>query len=578
MSQQGDVNWFRWNLNRRELISAFGLATMTAMLGACGGSDDDDAVDDAVTTSVAGGSAAPTVTTAAAATTETTTSQSEPKQGGSLICSYMFDSNTAPNPLLAGGNYLLWSRLFKFDRNLTPIPDLADGFEISEDRLVYTIHLRENAKWHDGKPVTADDVVFTVQQDLAPDSMHPLASYFKVNGEPIQAAKVDDYTVTLTVPEPYAPLIAHLAVIWTLPIAPKHLLEGVDPQTADFNNHPIGSGPFQFKELVPGDHLTLTRFDDYYFGAPLLDEVIIRIMPDTGARLAAFQAGEIDLDLREEDLIVTKQFEETDGAKAYYLDTPFVQQLSLKNDDPLFTDLRVRQAISHALDKPNMVRTVIGDEQYTAWEVVGKVHWAWEPNVTRYEYDPEKAKQLLDEAGWVVGSDNVREKDGQKFVFTFHPWRPFEQNYAPVIQQFLKAVGIQMDLQVVPDGASMQALRRGGEAQSIISGSINYEPSELYSSFHSSQFPPDGANIWFYQNTEVDALLEAGQTEIDQEKRAEIYRQVQRLIADDVPTIPLHYHVNNEIVRADRVAGFPEPAGNWNGVLYQEPWKIYKLS
>lgn len=545
----------RWELNRRDLLKAFGIGGMAALLSACGAP-----------------LAAPSAQQGAAAPVG-------PTKGGTLICAGPFDFGSF-NPLLgAGGNNLLWSRLFKFDANLNPLPDLAEGFEISEDRTVYTVKLRQNAKWHDGVPVTADDVVFTVESDLKPENNFPMAFVLKVGGEPVKVAKVDDHTVTFTVAEPYAPLLAHLAATWVMPIAPKHLLEGVDPQTAEFNANPVGSGPFKFKEVTMGDHLTVTRFDDYYLGAPLLDEIIIRVLTDKEARLAAFQAGEIDLDLREEDLITTNQFATVAGAKAYYLDTPYVQQLTLKNDDPLFADAKVRQAISHALDKPNMVRTVVGDQIYTAWSVVGKIHWAHNPDVVRYEYDVEKAKALLAEAGWADSDgDGVLEKDGTKFVFTHSPWRDFERAYAPLTQQFLKAVGIQMDIALVPDYASVEALRQEGKAQSLIFGCIDYEPGELFQYWHSSRFPPEGQNVYFYANARVDELLVQGQAEVDPAVRKGIYQEVQALIAADAATIPLHFHVNNEIVRADRVAGFPEPAGNWNGVLYQEPWNIYKIA
>ena len=546
----------RWELNRREFLQVLGAGGMAALLAACGAPP------------------VPSQTQPAAAPPGDT----GPKQGGTLIAASPFDF-TPFNPLLGfGGNYLLWSRLFKFDAKLNPIPDLAEDFEISDDRTVYTIRLRQNAFWHDGTPVTADDVIFTIESDLDPSNQFPMAHVLKVGNEPVRVAKVDDYTVTFTVAEPYAPLLAHMAASWVLPIGPKHLLDGVDLQTTDFNVNPVGSGPFKFKEVVQGDHLSLERFDQFYFGTPLLDGIIIRVLTDKEARLAAFQAGEIDLDMFEEDLIVTQQVAGVPGAKSYALDTPYVQQFTLKNTDPLFADVRVRQAISHAIDKPNMVRTVIGDADYAAWSVVGKIHWAHNPDTPRYEYDPEKAKALLAEAGWSdTDGDGVLEKNGEKFVFTHAAWRPFERDYAPLIQQFLKAVGIQMEIQTVSDYATIQVLRQGGEAQSLIYGSIDYEPGELFQYWHSNRFPPAGQNVWFYANERVDDLLQQGQMEFDVAKRAAIYREVQQYIMEEAATIPLHFHVQVDIARADRIAGYPEPVGNWNGVLYQEPWKIYKI-
>jgi peptide/nickel transport system substrate-binding protein len=555
----------RWNITRRSMLKGIGFGALTAALAACGAPSQPAA------TSTESGSAPET-------NAAPTVAPSTPAKGGILTAASPFDF-TIPNPLISasGGSSLLWSRLFKFDSTLTPIPDLAESLEISEDNLTYTVKLRKNALWHDGQPVTADDVVFTMEHILDDSNTFAFAFAFKVKGNPVKVAKVDDHTVTFTVPELYAPFLAHMASGWVMAIAPKHLLDGVDIQTTDFNQKPIGSGPFKVKEMVQGDRLVLSRFDQYYMGEPLLDEIVIRVLTDQEARLAAFQSGDIDIDLREEDMVVTRQFASVEGATAYILETPYVQQFTMNNADPLFSDVRVRKAMSHAIDKANMVRTVIGDEQMTAWQVVGPSHWAHEADVTKYEYDPEKAKQLLEEAGWVDDGSGVRAKDGQKFIFTHYAWRQFEQNYAPIMQQFLKAVGIQMDIQVVPDYPTISELRSNGTSQSLIFGSIDYEPAELFQYFHSSSVPPQAQNVWNYASPEVDKLLEEGQSSLDQEKRTPIYKEVQRRIADDAATIPLHYHLNNEIVRTDRVAGYPEPAANWNGVLYQEPWKIYKI-
>jgi peptide/nickel transport system substrate-binding protein len=196
--------------------------------------------------------------------------------------------------------------------------------------------------------------------------------------------------------------------------------------------------------------------------------------------------------------------------------------------------------------------------------------------VPTYAYDLARANALLDEAGWVLGADGVREKGGTKLSFVNQPWRDFERNYAPLMQQYLKAVGIDMQIATVPDFATVEQIRHEGKAQSLFFGSIDYEPGELHQYFHSSQIPPTGLNVWHYANPEVDALLDQGLAEVDIEARKPIYAKVQELILADCVTIPLHVHLNNVIVRTDRVTGYPEPAGNWSGVLLQAPWKVAK--
>ncbi len=496
--------------------------------------------------------------------------------GGTLIAAIPFDLWSIYNPLIGQSDKFMFNTLWRFDENLVPIPELAESYEISPDGKVYTIHLVKTAKWHDGQPLTAHDVVFMIQTVLKPEVNFPFKFTLQVNGQDIAAEAVDDYTVKLTLPSPSAALIAHLSALWVLTIAPKHLLEGEDLETTAFNTNPVGSGPFKFKEQVDGDHQTLVRNDQYFEGVPLLDEIIVRPITDLQARLAAFQSGEIDVDTREEDIISTNQFAATEGSTAYVLPTPYVQQLTLNVADPILADVNVRKAIAHALDRPAMVRTVVGDENYVALSVMGPGHWAYNPAVSTYAYDPARANTLLDEAGWVLGADGVREKGSVKLSFLNQPWRDFERNYAPLIQQYLKAVGIDMTIETVPDFATIQTIRQEGNAQSLFYGSIDYEPGELHQYFHSTQAPPTGQNLWHYANPEVDRLLEQGLAETDLELRKPIYAKVQELILADCVTIPLHVHLNNVIVRTDRVSGYPEPAGNWSGVLLRAPWLVAK--
>jgi len=500
----------------------------------------------------------------------------EGQPGGTLIAAIPFDLWSIYNPLIGQSDAFIFDQLWRFDPNLVPIPRLAESYEVSEDRTVYTIRLVQNATWHDGQPLTAHDVVFTWQTMLKPDVNFPYKFALQVNGQDIQAEAVDDHTVKLTLPAPSAALIAHLTAPWIFSVAPKHLLEGEDPETSSFNTQPIGSGPFKFEEQVDGDHQTLVRYDAYFGGAPLLDELITRPITDLQARLAAFQAGEIDVNTREEDVIATEQFAATEGSTPYILPTPYVQQFTMNNADPVFADPIVRKAIAHALDRAAMVRTVVGDETYVALSVMGPGHWAYNPDVPAYEFDPEKAKSMLDQAGWAVGSGSIREKDGVRLSFVNQPWRDFERNYAPLIQQYLKAVGIEMKIETVPDYATVQEIRQSGKAQSLFFGSIDYEPGELHQYFHSSQMPPTGLNLWQYSNSEVDQLLEEGNQEIDVEKRKPIYARIQELILGECATIPLHVHLNNVIVRTDRVGGYPEPTGNWLGVLLAAPTQVYK--
>lgn len=498
--------------------------------------------------------------------------------GGTLYVASPFDFTATINPMIGNTDGLIFSYLLKWDDQLIPGPSLAKEWTISDDGLVYTFTLVDNASWHDGTPLTANDVVFTVQTALLPETNFLFKFALQVNGVDITVEAPDDYTVVFTLPEPNATFLAHLASPWVLQIVPQHLLEGENQDTTDFGLNPIGSGPFKFVEKVDGDHMTYARNEEYFGGAPMLEEVIIRPIVDMQARIAAFQAGEIDIDNREEDLISTAQFAETEGSTAYILQTPYTQQFTMNAEDPLFSDANVRRAIAYALDRPAMVRSVIGDENLAAHSVIGPGHWAYNDALETYPYNVDMANQMLDEAGWVREGDGVRTKDGVEFSFTNYAWRDFERGYAPLIQQYLAEVGIQMNIEQVPDWATIQEHRLGGTAQSLFYGSIDYDPGELHQYFHSSQFTPTGQNVWHYGNPDLDALLEAGNATTDQAERIDLYKQAQQIIIDDCVTIPMHVHINNVIVRTDRVAGYPEPAGNWLGVIYTDPVNIHLLN
>jgi peptide/nickel transport system substrate-binding protein len=498
--------------------------------------------------------------------------------GGTLYVAMPFDFTATINPMVGNTDPYIFSHLLKWDGQLNPGPSLAKDWTISDDGLVYTFNLVDNATWHDGTPLTAHDVVFTVQTALLPETNFLFKFALQVGGVDITVEAPDDYTVVFTLPAPNATFLAHLASPWVLQIVPKHLLEGENMDTTDFGINPIGSGPFKFVEKVDGDHMTYARNEAYFGGAPLLEEVIVRPIVDMQARIAAFQAGEIDIDNREEDLISTAQFAETEGSTPYILQTPYVQQFTLNAEDPLFSDANVRRAIAYALDRPAMVRSVIGDESLAAQSVMGPGHWAYNDSLETYPYNVDMANQLLDEAGWVREGDGLRTKDGVEFSFTNYAWRDFERGYAPLIQQYLAVVGIQMNIEQVPDWATIQEHRLGGVAQSLFYGSIDYEPGELHQYFHSTQFTPTGQNVWHYGNPELDALLDAGNATIDQAERIEIYKQVQQIIIDECATIPMHVHINNVIVRTDRVAGYPEPTGNWLGVIFNDPVNLHLLN
>ena len=495
-----------------------------------------------------------------------------PARPGTLIVGYGWELPPVQNPLLDAADRLLFSKLLRLDRNFIPQPELAESFARSPDGLSYVLVLREGATWHDGHPVTADDVVFTVRTALLPTTPFPSKYLLRSGGQDVVVTAEGARRVRFVMPRPDPAFLAHLGASNGPRIAPRHLLEGQDLQRSPFNWHPVGSGPFRLRELLDGMRITFERNLTYFEGTPCLREIIYESMPDPEARLAAFHAGEIDVS-QEDNLERARQYMRLPGIDVHIVTTAFVNQLALNQRDPLFSDRRVRRAIAHALDRPAMARAALGDEMFFEPSLIGPTHWAHHPSVPRYAYDPDRAQRLLDEAGWKRGSSGVRERSGVPFRFTTPLTIDLDRRYGTLIQQYLRAVGIEQILEPVVDYAVAVKRRASDRLQTAFHGCINYEPSELYSCWHSSQIPPTGQNLWRFANAEVDHLLERAGEELDHETRRGLYARVQERILEECPTIPLHVFVQGHIVRR-RISGYPPPSGNYTGILHQAPWRI----
>ena len=292
--------------------------------------------------------------------------------------------------------------------------------------------------------------------------------------------------------------------------------------------------------------------------------------------MAAFHAREIDY-CEEQSAADARAYEHIPGVRVETVTTPFVQQLTLNVADPIFADPAVRRAIAHALDRPSMVRAVVGSDAYVARSIVGPVHWSYSADVPSYAYEPERAERLQPAASRRRGADGVRVRGTQRLAFVNHAWREWERSYATLIVQYLRRIGVEMTVRVAPDFASIEAVRRTGTAQSLYFGSFDYEPSELYQYFHGSQSPPAGVNLGHYGNPVVDDLLVRAQVTTGLADRKALYAEVQSRILDDCATIPLHVHMVSCVI-GPRLGGYPPPKGNWQAVIHDRPWLLTTTS
>ncbi|MBU4583535.1 MAG: peptide-binding protein [Proteobacteria bacterium] len=433
---------------------------------------------------------------------------------------------------------LVFNGLIKYDKDISIVGDLAESWEISGDGLVITFHLRKGVRWHDGRPFTAADVLYTYQVTVDPKTPTAYAGDFlKVK----KAEVLDDWTFRATYDKPFAPAL----MSWSVGILPKHLLADKEITTSPLGRHPIGTGPYKFKEWVTGQKIVLVSNPDYFEGRPYIDGFILRIIPDTATMFLELRANGIDrmglTPLQYMRQTENNLFRENFNKYRYLSFAYTYMGYNLKN--PLFTDKRVRQAIAHAVNRVEMIDGVLIGLGKPATGPYKPGTWAYNPNVRAYPYDPAKAKALLAEAGWKdVNGDGVIEKEGRPFAFEVitNQGNEVRAKCAEIIQRRLAEVGIQVKIRVVEWAAFVKDFINKRKFDATILGwTIPMEP-DLYDVWHSSKTGQEELNFISYKNEEVDALIEKGRETFDQSARKRCYDRIQEILAEEQPYLFLY--------------------------------------
>ena len=474
-------------------------------------------------------------------------SQADPN--GKLIFSLIGEVSVL-NPILSTDTSssavegVIFSGMTRVNEKLEVIPDLATDWKVSKDGKTWIFHLRKDVKWHDGAPFTAEDVVFTFNSILNPKINSVRRSDYIIDDQPIKFTALNKYTVQAIVPKPFAPFLTRSG----MSVLPKHLLADKDMNTAAFNRKPVGTGPFKFKEWVTGDHVTVARNDNYYFGRPKLAEIIYKVIPDENACLVALEAGEVD-----ETGIPPKDYQRMKllaGINVFEFDALTYSYLGFNLANPKFADKRVRQALAYATDKEQLVKLIFKGLASPAYAPSAPISWAYSDAVSKYAYNPPLAKQLLKEAG----AENL------EFTILVNQGNKEREKAAVVLQQQYKKVGVKVNVRVMEWSALLKIINAPTDPKDfeavIIGWSLGLDP-DSYSIWHSSQYPK-GFNFVKYVNPVADRLLEEGRTTIERAKRKEIYAKLWQVIADDQPYIFLWYPKAIAGVR-ERVGGLSEP-------------------
>lgn len=421
---------------------------------------------------------------------------------------------------------LIFNSLIYFNEELEMEYDLARDLETPDD-TTYIFTLREDVTWHDGEPFTAEDVVFTYESIADEDfgSPHRDRTWF----DTVEA--LDDYTVKFTTEEPNAATLTGLRRF----IAPKHLApeDPYDEEAGTFAFEPVGTGPYTLEEWVPEDYIRLERYEDYFEGPANLETIIRRTIPEDETRYAELLAGEVDMAEPPEREIET--LEEDPDFTVGKTETLNYFPLAINHDYPdhdKLEDVRVRKALNYALDKESIVNHVWPTAQVMHSPIIPGT-WAHDPEaIYQYEYNPDKAEELLAEAGY---------EDGLSLTVTMSD-APENIEFGEIIRSYYRDVGIEIEVNTMEFSAALSRILDGDFELYHMGSTGMYDPHDFMSRF------THGEGVTSYDNPEFNELVDEAVTIVDdQEKRAELYSEAQRIMTEDAYNVPLY---NSQETRA----------------------------
>jgi peptide/nickel transport system substrate-binding protein len=450
---------------------------------------------------------------------------------------------------------LIFDSLLAHDAQMNIVADLAERWE-ARDPLTYVFHLRQGVKFQDGRPFTSADVKFTFDSILDGTVKTPKRGAFRM----VTAVEApDDSTIVFHLREPYASFLWNL----TKPgvgIVPR----GSGPEIAQ---HPIGTGPFQFVNMITDQEIMLQRNPSYFGGAGEatgargnMERVRFRIVPDALVRALELRKGSADVAINSlsPDMVVTLARER--GIVADEQPGTTIAYVGFNLEDPILSHREVRQALAYATDRATLIKYLMRGQARAAGSLLPPNHWAYDPDVRQYDFDPGRAEQLLDAAGFKRGAGGVR------FRLEF---KTSTEEYSRLLSEAIadewQRVGVAVELRPLEFATFYADLQRGSfqlSAQRWVGG--NNDPDIFESVFSSRKIPPNGSNRGHYRNPKLDALIDQARMEMDREKRKALLWEIQEIVAEDEPYINLWYP-DNVCVHRERLTNIViPPAGDYD--------------
>lgn len=433
--------------------------------------------------------------------------------------------------------------------------------QVSSDGKTYTIKLKETPKWSDGQPVTADDVVYTFKTIANPDVGAPgISSFDKV----ADSKAIDAHTVQITLKQVYAPFELNAL---TSPIAPAHVLKDVAPKEMQNNAYgkdqakTVTDGPFKWAEAHQGQYYVLEKDPSYWGKKSHLDKFVYKVYANQQTAVQGLMNGDVDL-IDSVPVNLLEAVKNKEGLKLAEQPSPAYDYLGFNFDGKNFpggkspfTGQKTRQAIAYALNRKGMVDSVLKGHGTLLDGPFLSNGWAYtEGAAVHYDYNVEKAKQLLADDGWKAGTDGILEKDGQKFEFKlqYNSGNARREQTCSIIQQNLKDVGIKVNIEPTEWSAFIQNNVNTGKFQAIDLGwQLSIDP-DSESIFSAKYFPPAGQNSGWYKNDKLDQLWVDGYSTADKQQRKQVYAQVAKEISTDLPYVFL-FQKNDSLAYSQKV-------------------------
>ncbi len=431
-----------------------------------------------------------------------------------------------------------------------------------------TFRLRPGVRWHDGRPFTSRDVAFTYGAIMDDRFASPRKPDYELVG---RLETPDALTVKVVYRRPFSPALES----WMIGLLPAHILEGKDPGwwAENFNRRPVGTGPFKFAEWRTNQYVRVVRNPDYFRGSPSLEAVVFRVLPDPLTLRLAFESRQVDF--WGVDPWAVGSFSGDPRFEVFSAPGNSYTYIGWNLRRPLFADLRVRQALAHAVNVPQMVRYLLYGHGVQSTGIFTPRMWFFNPRVEPLAYDPERAKALLAEAGWTPGADGILQKDGRRFSFTLitNNGNEVRRDIATLAQADLRAVGIEVRIELYEWAVFLKNFVNCGEFDAVVLGWALGQGFDQFQIWHSSQANPEQLNMVGFKDARSDRLLEDIRAEFERGRIISMCHELQQRIYDLQPYLFLYVPEGTSVMWRDafRVRR-PGPDGRW----IEEPVQMTK--